>query len=73
MKNNLASRRSRYKKKLSGQIKSLNLEFDRIENRHLYAQEHWMAETITYLEDQILQQGLDMNELKDLRKKCGFK
>jgi hypothetical protein len=54
-------------------VKNISLEFDRAENRELYAQEQWMADTIAALEAKIMRQGYDVDELTVLRARCGLK
>ncbi|XP_058057932.1 uncharacterized protein LOC131208993 [Anopheles bellator] len=71
-KNNLASRRSRHKKKMVNQLMNISLEFDRSENRHLYLQERWLTSLIYELEDKAMQKGVDAYMLRKLRADCGF-
>ncbi|XP_052864413.1 uncharacterized protein LOC128271022 [Anopheles cruzii] len=71
-KNNLASRRSRHKKKMVNQLMNISLEFDRSENRHLYLQERWLTSLIYDLEDKAMQKGVDAYMLRKLRADCGF-
>lgn len=72
-RNNLASRRSRYKKKIAAQLLSLNLDFEKEENRKLFKQETWMTNIIAELEEKLLQSGFETNVIKNLRNECGFK
>lgn len=72
-KNNLASRKSRQKKKLQMQLLNFSLAFDREENRQLYAQERWMADVIADLEDKLLAKGYDAIAIRQLRAQCGMK
>lgn len=72
-RNNLASRRSRYKKKIAAQLLSLNLDFEKEENRKLFKQETWMTTIIAELEEKLLQRGFEPVVIKNLRFKCGFK
>lgn len=72
-RNNLASRRSRYKKKIAAQVLSLNLDFEKEENRKLFKQETWMATIISELEEKLLQSGFEPIVIKNLRFECGFK
>lgn len=72
-KNNLASRKSRQKKKLQMQLLNFSLAFDREENRQLYAQERWMADVIADLEDKLLAKGYDAVAIRALRAQCGMK
>ncbi|XP_035795792.1 uncharacterized protein LOC118468741 [Anopheles albimanus] len=71
-KNNLASRRSRHKKKMVTQLMNISLEYDRQENRELFLQERWLTNFIFELEDKALQQGIDTQVLRKLRADCGF-
>ncbi|XP_049538092.1 uncharacterized protein LOC125952583 [Anopheles darlingi] len=71
-KNNLASRRSRHKKKMVTQLMNISLEYDRQENRQLFMQERWLTNLIFELEDKALQQGIDTQVLRKLRADCGF-
>ncbi|XP_050089668.1 uncharacterized protein LOC126573527 [Anopheles aquasalis] len=71
-KNNLASRRSRHKKKMVTQLMNISLEYDRQENRELFMQERWLTNLIFELEDKALQQGIDTQVLRKLRADCGF-
>lgn len=72
-KNNLASRRSRYKKKVQTQLMNLSLAFDKDENRDLYLQEKWLNEIIGDLEGKLLGRNFDMDKLREIRATCGFK
>lgn len=72
-KNNLASRRSRYKKKVQTQLMNLSLAFDKDENRDLYLQEKWLKEMIADLEGKLLERNFDMDKLREIRASCGFK
>lgn len=69
----MASRRSRYKKKIAAQLLSLNLDFEKEENRKLFKQETWMTKIIAELEEKLLQSGYEQVVLKNLRFECGFK
>lgn len=72
-KNNLASRRSRYKKKVQTQLMNLSLTFDKEENRDLYLQEKWLNEIIADLEGKLLERNFDVEKLREIRASCGFK
>lgn len=71
-RNNLASRKSRFKKKKAQLITNMHLEFDRSENIELYKMQNWMAQVIFNLESQCLDSGLTPEYLFDLRRECGF-
>lgn len=73
-KNNLASRKSRYKKKLASRLLSINYNYDILENRKLYDQERWMIGVIAELENMLVaHHGVEVNVLKELRDFCGLK
>lgn len=71
-RNNLASRKSRFKKKIAQQITNMHLEFDRNENSDLYAMQNWMGQVIFELESLCLDNGLTSECLLELRRQCGF-
>lgn len=71
-RNNLASRKSRFKKKIAQQITNMHLEFDRNENADLYAMQNWMGQVIFELESLCLDSGMASECLLDLRQQCGF-
>lgn len=71
-RNNLASRKSRFKKKIAQQITNMHLEFDRNENADLYAMQNWMGQVIFELESLCLDSGVTSECLLDLRLQCGF-
>ncbi|XP_065074644.1 uncharacterized protein LOC135698545 [Ochlerotatus camptorhynchus] len=71
-RNNLASRKSRFKKKIAQQITNMHLEFDRNENSDLYAMQNWMGQVIFELESLCLDNGLTIECLLELRRQCGF-
>lgn len=71
-RNNLASRRSRFKKKIAQQITNMHLEFDRNENSDLYAMQNWMGQVIFELETLCFDAGLTTECLLELRRQCGF-
>lgn len=72
-KNNLASRRSRQKKKTQMQMLNFSLTFDREENRELFAQERWMSDFVSEFETKLLARGYDVAALKSLRAQCGLR
>ncbi|XP_058819250.1 uncharacterized protein LOC131682077 [Topomyia yanbarensis] len=71
-RNNLASRRSRFKKKISQQLTNIYLEFDRNENAQLYAMQNWIGRIVFELESKWLDNGATPEELYELRHHCGF-
>uniref|UniRef100_A0A182LSA9 BZIP domain-containing protein n=1 Tax=Anopheles culicifacies TaxID=139723 RepID=A0A182LSA9_9DIPT len=72
LKNNEASRRSRHKKKLITHMMNISLEFDRVENRHLYMEERRLQDLILELEQKALSSGIDSQIVQTLRSSCGF-
>lgn len=72
LKNNEASRRSRHKKKLITHMMNISLEFDRVENRHLYMEERRLRDLILELEQKALSSGIDAQVVQILRSSCGF-
>ncbi|XP_049279278.1 uncharacterized protein LOC125761811 [Anopheles funestus] len=72
IRNNEASRRSRHKKKLITHLMNISLEFDRMENRHLYMEERRLEDFILELEEKALSCGIDAQIVKNLRSSCGF-
>lgn len=71
-RNNLASRRSRFKKKRAQLILNMHLEYDRNENAHLYAMQNWIGKIIFQLEQQWLERGATAEQMCQLRRDCGF-
>lgn len=71
-RNNLASRKSRFKKKIAQQITNMHLEFDRNENAQLYAIQNWIGKVIFELESKWLDRGAPSDALCQLRQYCGF-
>lgn len=71
-RNNLASRRSRFKKKRAQLILNMHLEYDRTENAHLYAMQSWIGKIIFQLETQWLERGATAEQMCQLRRDCGF-
>ncbi|XP_055548542.1 uncharacterized protein LOC129732075 [Wyeomyia smithii] len=71
-RNNLASRRSRFKKKIAQQITNMHLEFDRNENAQLYVIQNWIGKIVFELESKWLDSGASPDELYELRHLCGF-
>lgn len=72
VKNNMASRRSRQRKKFLNQILQNSLDYDLDENYLLYKQERWLTNIIKNLEEKFLQSTGDEAAIKKLRAKCGF-
>ncbi|CAG9802936.1 unnamed protein product [Chironomus riparius] len=72
-RNNLASRRSRQRKKFLNHIHQYSVEFDQDENLLLNKQENWLREVIANLENKIIASNLnDDIKIYKLRKQCGF-
>lgn len=71
-RNNLASRRSRFKKKRAQLILNIHLEYDRNENAQLYAMQNWIGKIIFQLESQWLERGATAEQMCQLRRDCGF-
>lgn len=73
-RNNIASRRSRQRKKFQVQLIQYSVDYDLDENFLLAKQEKWLRGIISNLEQKILTNGEDNNvsKLKKLRKQCGF-
>lgn len=71
-RNNLASRRSRFKKKISQQITNMHLEFDRKENSAFYAMQNWLDQVILELETACLDNGFTNEGILEHRRECGF-
>ncbi|XP_070505469.1 uncharacterized protein [Chironomus tepperi] len=72
-RNNLASRRSRQRKKFQTQILQYSVDFDKDENLLLTNQENWLRELISNLENKIIANNLNADsKIYALRKKCGF-
>lgn len=71
-RNNLASRRSRFKKKRAQLILNMHLEYDRNENAQLYAMQNWIGKIIFQLETQWLERGATAEQMCQLRRDCGF-
>ncbi|XP_053665661.1 uncharacterized protein LOC128714806 [Anopheles marshallii] len=72
IRNNEASRRSRHKKKLITHLMNISLEFDRVENRHLYMEERRLRDLILELEAKALSNGINPKVVQSLRSSCGF-
>lgn len=73
-RNNIASRRSRQRKKFQVQMIQYSVDYDLDENFLLAKQEKWLRGIISNLEQKILTNGEDggVSKLKNLRKQCGF-
>lgn len=72
--NNIASRRSRQRKKFQNTIIQYSLDYDEDENFLLAKQEAWLLNIINGIEGNVLSSGdsKKIAELSDLRQKCGF-
>lgn len=72
-RNNIASRRSRQRKKFQVQMIQYSVDYDLDENFLLAKQEKWLRGIISNLEQKILTNvDVDVSKLKKLRKQCGF-
>ncbi|XP_055592679.1 uncharacterized protein LOC129744266 [Uranotaenia lowii] len=71
-RNNLASRKSRFKKKITQQITNLYLEYNRNENGILMAVMCWMKLVLNDLEKEIINRGITEQGLAQLRRQCGY-
>lgn len=73
-RNNIASRRSRQRKKFQVQMIQYSVDYDLDDNFLLAKQEKWLMGIIANLEQKITagDKVEDIAELKKLRKRCGF-
>lgn len=71
-KNNIASRRSRQRKKFHQQILQYSLDFDQDENFLLQKEEKWLRAIIENLEEKFVAKN-GSEEMEKLRKQCGLK
>ncbi|KAL7011798.1 hypothetical protein ACKWTF_014462 [Chironomus riparius] len=73
-KNNIASRRSRQRKKFQQHILQYSVEYDEDDNFLMGKQEKWLRAIVENLESKIVaQKGVEgVQEIKKLRKKSGF-
>ena len=71
-KNNVASRRSRQRKKFITQVHQYSVDYDEDETTLLKMQEKWLRAIITNLEKKIIEKPEREEELFRLRKQCGF-
>lgn len=71
-KNNIASRRSRQRKKFLNHIHQYAVDYDHDENFLLKKQETWLRLIIAGLENEIAKNPERKEELFRLRKQCGF-
>ncbi|XP_019540312.3 uncharacterized protein LOC109411250 isoform X1 [Aedes albopictus] len=71
-RNNLASRKSRFRRKNDQLINNIKLDFHRQENAEMYALQNWMDQVIFELEEACLNTGVAPESLADLRQQCGF-
>ncbi|XP_026461631.1 uncharacterized protein LOC113363354 [Ctenocephalides felis] len=67
-KNNFASRRSRYKKKLEAQTKNFSLDFSMMECQQLWEEEKRLSALIRYLENVCTKVGVDKQTMIKMRK-----
>lgn len=71
-RNNVASRRSRQRKKFQTQMIQYAVDYDLDENFLLAKQEKWLKGIIANLEQKIISDDGGIPKLKKLRKQCGF-
>ncbi|KAG5668636.1 hypothetical protein PVAND_016571 [Polypedilum vanderplanki] len=73
-KNNIASRRSRQRKKFFQHVLNYSVEFDEDENFLLQKQEIWLRGIIENLEKKLVEKNgkKGIEEVEMLRKQCGF-
>lgn len=74
-KNNIASRRSRQRKKFQQHILQYSVDYDEDDNLLMSKQEKWLRAIIENLEEKIVaEKGVDgVHEIEKLRKQSGFK
>lgn len=73
-KNNIASRRSRQRKKFQNQVLQHSLDYDLDENYLLAKQEEWLFGIVTNMEEKFIENNQNCsNKLRRLRSQCGFK
>lgn len=73
-KNNIASRRSRQRKKFQVQVVQYSVDYDLDENFLLGKQEQWLRSIVENLENKVLSndESEGAAKLKQLRQQCGF-
>lgn len=72
-KNNIASRRSRQRKKFLNHVLQYSVDFDDDENFLLKKQEQWLRKIVASMENKILNKNsLDDEKIYKLRRQCGF-
>lgn len=71
-KNNLASRRSRQRKKFVLQVKRSATDYEVDENFILIRQMNWLSSVIKRFESQNLANGRSVEEILKLRSQCGL-
>ena len=71
-RNNIASRRSRQRKKFQTQMIQYSVDYDKDENFLLSKQEKWLRGIIANLEQKALTNDDGHGKIKKLRKQCGF-
>jgi Basic region leucine zipper len=73
VKNNIASRRSRQRKKFLNHVLQYSVDFDTDENLLLSKQDQWLRQIILKLEEQIISKNSSQTEgIIKLRRQCGF-
>lgn len=71
-RNNIASRRSRQRKKFQTQMIQYSVDYDIDENFLMDKQEKWLKGIIGNLEEKIVREEGGVAKLRMLRKQCGF-
>lgn len=71
-RNNIASRRSRQRKKFQTQMIQYSVDYDNDENFLLAKQETWLRAIIDNLEQKALSTDNGFETIRKLRKQCGF-
>lgn len=70
--NNVASRRSRYRKKFANHIKLHCLKIDMDENFLLYKQQCYLQDMVRKMENKMLNVVMDYNTMLTMRSRCGL-
>jgi hypothetical protein len=71
-RNNVASRRSRQRKKFQNQMVQYSVDFDVDENFLMAKQEKWLKGIISNLEQNVIAQDDGLSKLRKMRRQCGF-
>jgi hypothetical protein len=71
-RNNVASRRSRQRKKFQNQMVQYSVDFDLDENFLMAKQEKWLKGIISNLEQNVIAQDDGLSKLRKMRRQCGF-